>query len=317
MNEDDPDNPYVIDYNVTPTAELYFQKLNEVYNAGFMDEDFVTQTYEEYIEKLSSGRVLGMADQYWDFAYAIDPVFDELGLKEMGCDYVPLALTMEEGQSSQYHLYSDPYLNANYGLSVTTNCQNPDAAFRLIYELLQQDMHNLRFWGIEGVDYLIDEDGLFYRTDEMRANWADPDYQKNHTCPYPFMPSYYGTSEDGINAMRPEEQTSEIYASVSEPLARCFEAYGASGYADMLKSDKDYRQGAWAPLYDMNPGADDDPANVAWKAMSECKREWIPKIVKSTNFESAWNQYMTAYNNCNPQDYLDHEQELLDRRIGK
>lgn len=318
VNEDDPDNPYVIDYNVSPTAKLYFQKLNELYNAGYMDENFDTQTYAEYIEKLSTGRVLGLYDQYWDFAYAVDPVFDELGLKDIGCDYVPLALVMEEGQASHYHVYDDPYFNPDVGLAVTTNCVNPDAAFKFFNDIMGQDIHNLRFWGIEGVDYLVDENGLFYRTEEMRANWADPEYQEKHCCQYPFLPNWNGTSKDGINAMRPEEQTSEIYASVSEPLARCFEAYGASGYADLLKSDKDYRPGDWAPLFEYSSSApNDDSEDIAWIAMGECKREWIPKVVKSTNFESSWEQYMTAYNNCNPQDYLDYEQKLLDSRVGK
>lgn len=316
VNEDDPENPYVIDYNVTSTAKQYFQKLNEAYNAGFMDADFDTQTYEEYIAKLSTGRILGMADQYWDFAYAVDSVFDEQGLKELGCDYVPLALVMDEGQSSHYHLYADPVVVPDYGLAVTTSCKNPDMAFYFINELLSQDIHDLRFWGVEGVDYLVDENGLFYRTEEMRANWADPDYQKNHCCQYPFMPNWSGTSKDGINAMRPEEQTSEIYASVSEPLARCFEAYGSSGYVDMLKSDKDFRLGKWAPLIEFK-SSNDSPADIAWNAMVDCKREWIPEVVKSANFESTWNQYMAAYNDCNPQAYLDYAQDLLDSRIGK
>ncbi|MCQ2467076.1 MAG: sugar ABC transporter substrate-binding protein [Clostridia bacterium] len=316
VNEDDPDNLYVMDYNVTPTAKLYFQKLNEIYNAGYMDEDFDTQTYEEYIAKLSTGRVLGMADQYWDFAYTIDPVFEELGLKEMGCDYVPLALVMEEGQSSHYHLYSDPTYSPYGGLAVTTKCSDPDKAFEFLNDLLDQEIHDLRFWGIEGEDYLVDENGYKYRIEDMREFWSDTSYQEWHCCQYPFLPNWYGTSRDGFNAMRPEEQASEIYASVSEPLARCFKAYGASGYADMLKSDKDYRIGDWAPLFEYS-SVNDDPADIAWRAMSECKHEWIPTIVKSSNFESSWKQYMNAYNNCNPQDYLDYKQALLDERLGK
>ena len=33
--------------------------------------------------------------------------------------------------------------------------------------------NNLRFWGVEGVDYLVDDNGLFYRTPEIRAQVAD------------------------------------------------------------------------------------------------------------------------------------------------
>ena len=317
VNEDDPNNPYVIDYNVTPTAKLYYQKLNEVYNAGYMDKDFDTQTYDEYMEKLSTGRVLGMTDQYWDFAYMIDTAFDENGLKEIGCDYVPLAIVMNEGQSSQYHLYTDDYIDVYGGLAVTTKCSNPEVVFKFLNDLLDQEIHNLRFWGIEGEDYCVDEKGLFYRTEEMRDKWSDPEYRMKHVCQYPFMPNWYGTSKDGINAMRPEQQTSEFYATLSSPLARCFEAYGASGYADMLKSDKDYRQGVWYPLYEYSSSANETPADIASKAIVNCKHEWIPNVVKSTDFELSWNQYMEAYNDCNPQDFLDYQQKLIDERLGK
>ena len=67
--------PTIVDYNTTPTAKRYFQKLNEEYKAGNIDIEFATQTYDEYIAKLSTGRVLGMCDQWWNFAYTVNDVF--------------------------------------------------------------------------------------------------------------------------------------------------------------------------------------------------------------------------------------------------
>lgn len=317
VNEDNPENPYIVDCSVSKTAEYYFRKLNEIFNAGLMDEDFATQNFNEYIEKISSGRVLGMTDYYWNFAYSIGSDWEENGLKELGCDYVPLALTINEGQSSQYHLYTDYASTVIYSLAVTTQCSDPDSAFKFINDLLAQDMHDLRFWGIEGVDYLVDENGLYYRTEEMRDNWADPDYQQNHCCQYSLLPYWHGTSRDEINAMIPEEQPSEYYASLSAPLARCFEAYGATGYADMLHSDKDYCPGAWFPLYSDNILIHDEEADASLDAITECKHEWIPKVVIASDFEVAWEQYVSAYNDCNPQAYLDYAQALLDARMGK
>ena len=55
----DPEELKVIDYNTTPTAVKYFQKLNEEYHKGIVDPESFTQTYDEYIAKLSTGRVLG------------------------------------------------------------------------------------------------------------------------------------------------------------------------------------------------------------------------------------------------------------------
>lgn len=65
------------DYNTSEDTKKYFQKLNEEYNKGFVDPESFTQTYDEYIAKLSTGRVLGMVDQWWDFAYTVNDVFKQ------------------------------------------------------------------------------------------------------------------------------------------------------------------------------------------------------------------------------------------------
>ena len=58
--DDGADKPKVVDYNTTETAKKYFKKLNEEYAKGYIDPDFAVQTYDEYIAKLSTGRVLGL-----------------------------------------------------------------------------------------------------------------------------------------------------------------------------------------------------------------------------------------------------------------
>ena len=50
----DPDTLKVMDYNTSDTAVKYFKKLNEEYQKGIVDPESFTQTYDEYIAKLSS-----------------------------------------------------------------------------------------------------------------------------------------------------------------------------------------------------------------------------------------------------------------------
>lgn len=58
------------------------------------------------------------------------------------------------------------------------------------------------------------------------------------------------------------------------------------------------------------------PGGVAWTKMGEVKHEWLPRIVMAEDFESAWEQYMAAYNAVNPQDFLDEMQVELERRAS-
>ncbi|MCR4720422.1 MAG: sugar ABC transporter substrate-binding protein [Lachnospiraceae bacterium] len=300
------------DYNVSADTKKYFQKLNEEYNKGFVDPESFTQTYDEYIAKLSTGRVLGMVDQFWDFAYTVNDVFKVTGLEDLGCNYVPLGLTTEEGMVNRWHTYDDT-VNQASGIAITTSCADPDKAFKFIVDCaMDQELHDLRYWGVKGVDYEVDADGLFYRTDAQRANWADTSYQAKHRCQYTYFPQWHGTSRDGKNANKPEEQPSEFFLSLSKPLVDTFKAYGAGNYPDMIGSIQE-TNGPWFPMYSYsNNFTTETPGGLAWALMGETKHEWLPKVVMAPDFEATWADYMNVYNACNPQDFLAEMQAILD-----
>ena len=303
------------DYNTSETTHRYFQKLNEEYHKGIVDHEFATQTYDEYIAKLSTGRVLGMCDQWWDFYGTVNDVFKQQGLDLEGCNYVPLGLTIDEGMENMWHTYGDTQNLAN-GVAVTTSCKDVDAAFQFLEDCLDQEIHDLRFWGVKDVDYQVDEDGLYYRTEEQRMQWANKEYQASHRCVYSYMPQYRVTSRDGKNAMNPEEQTSEFFSSLAQPLVDCFNAYGVTTYVEMIGS-VEKETGPWFPMYSFsNNMTTETPGGVAWTKMGEVKHEWLPKVVMSDSFDSTWSDYMTAYEGCAPEDFLAEMQTELDRRAS-
>lgn len=300
------------DYNTSEDTKKYLRKLNEEYNKGFVDPESFTQTYDEYIAKLSTGRVLGMVDQWWDFANTVNDVFKQQGLDEAGCNYVPLGLTTEAGMENRWHTYDDT-VNQASGVAITVDCADPDKAFKFIVDCaMDQELHDLRFWGVKDVDYNVDENGLFYRTDEQRMNWSDTSYQASHRCMYSYMPQWGGTSDDGINANQPSEQPSEFQLNMAQPLKDCLAAYGADNYVDMIGSVVE-TNGAWFPMYSYsNNFTTETPGGVAWAKMGEVKHEYLPKVVMASDFDAAWDEYMTAYNACKPEDFLAEMQAILD-----
>ncbi|MBR3058766.1 MAG: sugar ABC transporter substrate-binding protein [Clostridiales bacterium] len=315
VNLDNPDAPKIVDYNTTPTAKRYFAKLNEVYNKGLMDPEFAIQTYDEYMAKLSTGAVLGMCDQWWDFAGTVNENFKANKLDEKGYNYVPLGPTIDKGMTNRWYIGATDTLNSASGIAVTTSCKDPDKAFKFLNRMLDQDMHNLRFWGIEGVDYLKKDSGEFYRTQEMRDKWADANYTKSHCCMYSYFPQYGGMSRDGINTMQPGDSNDEFFAGMAEPLKKCFERYGYTAYNQFLRST-DGVVGIWYPMYQFsNNLKTDTEAGVAWTKMGETKHTWLPQIVVAKDFESEWNKYMEAYAACQPEVFLAYMQETLDNLI--
>lgn len=309
----DVEKKQVMDYNTSDTAVKYFQKLNEEYKKGIVDPESFTQTYDEYIAKLSTGRVLGMIDQWWNFAYSVNDSLKQQGLNDQGCDYIPLPITIEEGITNQWH-NSGSVLNVSSGLAITTSCEDVEGALQFINDLLEQEVHDLRYWGVEGVDYDVEENGEYYRTEDMRTKSSETAYKAAHTCNYSYFPQYSGTSRDGINAMKPENQAREFFEGLNDDVKKCFEAYGAETYVDMLGTSE--APGPWYPMYSFsNAMTTDTPGGVAWTKMGEIKHEYLPKVVMAKDFDKAWDEYMKVYEECDPQAFLDEMQEELERRL--
>ena len=309
----DPETLTVIDYNTTDTAVKYFQKLNEEYQKGIVDPESFTQTYDEYIAKLSTGRVLGMIDQWWDFAYTAGDAIKQAGLDAQGCDYIPLPITIDESVKNQWHC-SGGVLNVSDGLAITTSCEDVEAALQFVDDLLSQDIHNLRFWGVEGVDYNVDDNGEFYLTEEQRTRAVDTAYKASHTCTYSYFPQYSGTSDDGINANKPDGQANEFFDGLNDDVKEAFSAYGAETYVDMIGTNE--APGAWYPMWSYsNSFTTDTEGGMAWNKIGEIKHEYLPQVVMAKDFDAAWAEYMDAYNSCDPGAFIGELQTELDKRL--
>ena len=308
-----PDTQTVIDYNTTETAKLYFGKLNEEYKKGIVDPESFTQTYDEYIAKLSTGRVLGMIDQWWNFAYSVNDSFKQQGLEEQGCYYVPLPITIEEGIQNQWRTGGGT-LNVANGVGISVSCEDVEGALQFLNDILEPEIMVLRNWGVEGVDYLVDEDGKFYRTDEMRMNVADTSYKASHLCGYGYLPNYDGMSQDGINAAKPTQQPEEFFDGLSSDVKECLKAYDCYTYVDMIGTNDP--PGPWFPMYSYsNTMTTSTAGGTAWVMIGEIKHEYLPRVVMADDFEEGWKDYMSVYETANPQAFLDEMQVELERRI--
>ena len=85
---------------------------------------------------------------------------------------------------------------------------------KVINDLLDPEILILRNWGEEGIDYMVDDNGEFYRTEEQRENSLDNKWVLNNMCYYQYLPMYKGMLDDGINAVVPWEQSREFYENL-------------------------------------------------------------------------------------------------------
>ena len=310
----DPETLQVIDYNTTETARRYFKKLNEEYHKEILEPEAFLSTYEEYLDKLSTGAVLGMVDQWWQFYYTVISAYEANGLNNQGYNYVPLPITMEEGTRNQWHTTRSAELNTASGISITTSCQDIEGAMQFLNDLLDDKIIKLRNWGVENIDYSVDENGLFYFTEEQRGMREDKERSGNYFCPYSFFPRLEGLLPDGINSYLPEEQPAEFIKNQPSDIQECFRAYGVENYVDLLGNNEE--PGSWYPMYSYNSllssGSD---AGKVRDRLDEIKKSCMPQVIMAEDFDSAWEEYMEDYEKCQPEIYFQDMQKELERRV--
>lgn len=312
----DPVHVKVLDYNTTKTARRYFKKLNDEYKKGILDPESFTGTYEEYLDKLSTGAVLGMIDQWWDFSYTVGPEFVQRGLISQGCNYVPLPITISEDIPNQWHVKRGNTFDVSSGISITASCNDIKGALQFINDLLEEDIETLRFWGVEGEDYEVDEKGEFYYLPKQKGRSSDAKLETSHFCNYPYFPRREGIMSDGRNSYLPEYQQTNFYDSLPEDVRECLDAYGCRNYVDMLGSND--KPGPWYPMYSYSKQLTyASKVGRIWANMDEVKHRWLPQVVLSDDFDGTWQQYLKAYNACRPEIFFQEMQRELERRVNK
>ena len=143
------------------------ERLDEFYERGLL------VAWDEYIEEYPNINNL-YTEEEWDMLRQAD-----------GHIY---SVNIPGGNVCTNALLEGRELTYKAGFAVTTSCKDPDIAFRFINDILSEEIMELRFQGIEGVDFKVNVDGSYYRDREMTNNWNNEDYGVKHICQYSLMP---------------------------------------------------------------------------------------------------------------------------------
>ncbi|WP_303823652.1 sugar ABC transporter substrate-binding protein [Ruminococcus flavefaciens] len=303
----DPDTLEAKDYNLLPTAKRWFEKLNEEYHKGVIDPECFVMETADYYDKLLTGRVLGMVDQHWNFGSSERQLPAE-------CTYIPFGLTIDGQLVERYR--DNPAFNASTGVGVSTSCSDPDGAVEFMSKLIEPEILNLRYWGIEGVDYFVNDEGFFDQTEEQYKQWNDSKYTLSHKCEYSYMPHYGGMAPDGKNAYTSTNQPNIFHDHLAPAIQKCFDAYGKQTYTEFLNPPEE--NPAWYPMWSFESSVTEatEYGEVS-KRISDIKHKYMPMMVMSDDFEKTWQEYNTEYNKANPQIYFDALTAEVHRRCGE
>ena len=161
---------------VKPEFKEYLHKINEWYEAGYIDHDFMNREYDQTEALILSDRLGIWLDTWGDSAY-----YNELyNGEDEDFELVAMPnLVMEPGQELHFKQYynSSP---CNY-LCLTTSCKTPEIACQWLNCLFKQPVIERALFGEEGYTYTRGEDGAYIYTDVF---YPDDD-DLSHTFLFP------------------------------------------------------------------------------------------------------------------------------------
>lgn len=264
----------------------YYRWLNRMYDEKVLDQEFAIQTHEDYLEKIASGRVLGLLDADWDYTTA------ENTLKAAGRyerTYAGLPVTIDS--SVKCASLAPQGLNT-WGIGITTACKDPVRAIQFLDWLCTEEAQILVNWGIEGVNYYYDEDGVRCRTaEEIERAEKNVSYQNEtgvglHSYPFP---SYGNTVLDSTGnyfcILNPEN----VADSYNEQEQAALEAWDVERLTDIFPQADEFEKKEYTPLWSRILPADLDRQ---LSRLDEIAREGLIDCVVCTpdKFDSKWDQ---------------------------
>lgn len=232
------DDEYNVHYkHVTDEEKEYFKWLCRMYNEGILDPNFATQTDDDYIAKVASGRVVAITDAEWHYSQCEATLVADGKVDQT---YVGLPVTLREDQVEKALLYQGT--TVGWGIGITKSCEDPVRAIKFLDYLCSDEGQILYHWGIEGENYFLDDDGQPYRTDEEVAKaQSDPDYSKNTGIDnYTGFP-IYGTGSYSENGFPYTPTTKEsVIANYNEAEKAGCEAMGFEMLTDMFAQPEEF-----------------------------------------------------------------------------
>ncbi len=222
-----------------PYAKGYYKKLNEEFHKGLISRDTFTMNYDQYIAQLSSGTVLGMFDQAWDFGTATSALNDAKMYKNT---YVALGPVYDpeyvDGKVIEEHYLNGSLPNVRRGFGISVNCTCPERIIAMWEEMMSEEWQLIFNWGIEGEDYYI-ENGRLLMTEEQYAHTQDNTWKLHNKADAFFQssPKRQGWIMEGPlagNCWEPGNQNEIVFGLMNDYDKEFLSHYGFSKWADFV-----------------------------------------------------------------------------------
>jgi len=293
-------------------AKDYYKKLNEAFKKGLINPETFTRNYDNYLSVISTGRVLAMFDQQWNFQDGEHVLISE---GKINRTYVPLGLSYD-GKPVPYNRVRNAGIIGGNGMGISVKCKDVERALLFMDTLLQEDVHRLMYWGIEGEDYYVDANGRYRRTAEQKANFDNPDWRLANAGlvigdQFPKLEGRYSNGNSTGAGTQPEERLENQFPYDKE----FYQKYGFYTKSDFLPlMDHPGYPEVWSIFSTMT---EENVAKPIFNDITDLQNRYLPGVIMSDNYEAAWTEYAKRYESVDYAALEDEIEKQIQMRLDK
>lgn len=304
------------DYADDDITKRYLQELNKLNAEGLFDKSSFVDNYDQYLAKLTSGKVLGFFDYRWQVGQAMNNLRETANKSgNDDLEYMALPIVYDENTKDQY--LDPPSFVNNRGVGISVSAKDPERIVKYFNNLLTDENQILSNWGIKDETYSVDENGRFYRTEEQIAQTNTEAFRESFGFKYfEYNWPRYGngsTLSDG-NSVGAGRQPEVAKMSYSEPDKILLEAYDIDSFSQLFAAPDDR---PWYPAWSI-PIDQGSPAQIFTQKKSDLQRKYFPKLVLANpaEFDGIWNEYVGEFSKLDVKGYEDLITEEVAKKIA-
>lgn len=143
--------------------------MNELYREGYIWEDAPVATYDQFIRKMNKAQVFSFVGNY----YAVSQANKALLTNGSPISYIPQQMRADGVE--QIYQYNAAYTGSG-AMVIPKNSPHKARIARLLEWLYSDEGCIIHGWGIEGEDYIINEDGQRDLNEELAAKKSSNQY---------------------------------------------------------------------------------------------------------------------------------------------
>lgn len=339
------DGEYYIDLNTgkamvhykRPIEREYFRWLNHMNTIGLLDKESFVQKRDQYLNKITQGRVIGIIDRDWDVGSAV-AYLKSLGMYERAYAPFPVTLGKDKYEAAGFtraqlaaegtEFYDDGEIknadfqrtgfNGGWGGAISTKCKDPVKLIKFLDYLASDEGQVFVSWGLEGKHYNVVDGKRVIPPEIMdRKNNDATAFQRESGVGSYAMSIRYG---DGNLDPSGNYYTTKFpdynWDARSELEQKILTSYGYRNWKDAFPREDEFPVKPWGAAWTIPIPNDSELAPFSSKEQNVVAK-WIPEAILSSpeEFDAVYDRFLAELEKIDATKMEGLYTQIIEKRI--